>query len=126
DEYGANRMLRTERWKLVLRREGPTELYDLQEDPGELRDLSTDPAYGDTLRELTGALEDWFARRSTEALDGWDSAVDGTGQTAPVAPQSRQEKTHDAQRRPCSTRHPADRLGRSRIRRPLCPPHPGR
>jgi len=84
DEYGANRMLRTDRWKLVLRRQGPTELYDLQEDPGETRDLSADPAHGDTLRELTAALEDWFARRSTEALDGWHSTIDGTGQTAPV------------------------------------------
>src|SRR5699024_11695825 len=92
----------------------------------ETRDLSTDPAHGDRLRELTRALEDWFAKRSTEALDGWGSAVDGTGQTAPVALQSRQEKTHDAQRRPRSTRHPADRLGRSRIRRPLCPRQPRR
>jgi choline-sulfatase len=84
DEYGANRMLRTERWKLVLRREGPTELYDLQEDPGEEHDLSSDPAHASLLRELTGALEEWFARRSTEVLSGWGSTVDGTGQTAPV------------------------------------------
>ncbi|ASK65626.1 phosphodiesterase [Brachybacterium avium] len=84
DEYGANRMLRTERWKLVLRREGPTELYDLQEDPGEERDLSADPAHAAVLDELSGALEDWFARRSTPALSGWDSTVDGNGQTAPV------------------------------------------
>src|SRR5699024_4327549 len=58
DEYGANRMLRTERWKLVLRREGPTELYDLRDDPDEAHDLSADPAHAHLLRELTGALED--------------------------------------------------------------------
>ena len=84
DEYGANRMLRTQRWKLVLRREGPTELYDLHEDPGEQRDLSQDPAHSAVKDELAAMLEEWFSRHSVEALDGWSSTVDGTGQSAPV------------------------------------------
>ena len=99
DEYGANRMLRTERWKLVLRREGPTELYDLLEDPDEVHDLSTDPAHGSRLRELSGALEDWFAKHSTESLDGWHSTIDGTGQVAPVDRTTPPGGDHDAQRR---------------------------
>ena len=84
DEYGANRMLRTQRWKLVLRREGPTELYDLHEDPGEQRDLSQDPAHSAVKDELAAMLEEWFSRHSVEALDGWSSTVDGTGQSAPI------------------------------------------
>jgi choline-sulfatase len=84
DEYGANRMLRTERWKLVLRRDGPTELYDLQEDSREAHDLSEDPEHESLLRELTVALEDWFARHSTATQSGWDFPVDGTGQNAPA------------------------------------------
>lgn len=84
DEYGANRMLRTERWKLVVRREGPTELYDLHADPQEQRDLSQDPAHAALRRELRGELEDWFARHQTVPLSGWGSRVDGTGQSAPA------------------------------------------
>ncbi|MGP9539215.1 sulfatase-like hydrolase/transferase [Brachybacterium sp. AOP43-C2-M15] len=83
DEYGAHRMLRTERWKLVLRREGPTELYDLEADPLEEHDLSESPEHRTLLRDLTSELEAWFARYETAALSGWSSDVDGTGQTAP-------------------------------------------
>lgn len=84
DEYGALRMLRTERWKLVLRREGPTELYDLDQDPGEERNLADLPEHAERQAELAAQLEDWFARHSTPALDAWGGDVDGRGQTAPV------------------------------------------
>ena len=83
DEYGAHRMLRTERWKLVLRRDGPTELYDLGEDPLEEHDLSASAPHRARLRELTAELEEWFARHETAALSGWSSDVDGSGQAAP-------------------------------------------
>jgi len=85
DEYGALRMLRTERWKLVLRREGPTELYDLEQDPGEERNLAGRPEHAERQADLTARLEDWFARHSTPALDAWGGDVDGEGQTAPVS-----------------------------------------
>ena len=85
DEYGALRMLRTERWKLVLRREGPTELYDLEQDPGEERNLAGRPEHAERQADLAARLEDWFARHSTPALDAWGGDVDGEGQTAPVS-----------------------------------------
>jgi arylsulfatase A-like enzyme len=84
DEYGANRMLRTERWKLVVRREGPAELYDLRQDPLEEENLAEEPAHAERRRELTARLEGWFSRCSAPALDGWATDVDGTGQRAPL------------------------------------------
>ena len=40
DEYGPNRMIRGERYKLIKRYPyGPNELYDLKEDPGERNNL---------------------------------------------------------------------------------------
>ncbi|AXK46283.1 sulfatase-like hydrolase/transferase [Brachybacterium saurashtrense] len=84
DEYGALRMLRTERFKLVLRREGPTELYDLAEDPGEERNLADEPRHHGTREALRAQLEAWFARREDPALSGWRAEVDGLGQGAPL------------------------------------------
>ena len=84
DEYGDNRMLRTERWKLVLRRRGPTELYDLRSDPGEQQDLSADPAHAEVRAALAERLHAAFAPRTTTAADGWELAVSGDGQTGPL------------------------------------------
>ncbi|MGP4917255.1 sulfatase-like hydrolase/transferase [Brachybacterium tyrofermentans] len=84
DEYGAHRMIRTDGWKLVVRREGPTELYHLQDDPGEERDLSHDAAHAGRRRALADDLTSWFAAHETPALSGWDTAVDGAGQRRPV------------------------------------------
>ena len=83
DEYGATRMLRTERWKLVLRREGPAELYDLQEDPLEQQNLADLPEQAERQGALAVQLQEWFARHETAALSGWTSEVDGLGQKAP-------------------------------------------
>src|SRR5699024_11624436 len=84
DEYGAHRMIRADGWKLVLRREGPTELYHLEDDPGEERDLSGDPTLAGRRRALADDLTSWFAAHETAALSGWGSAVDGTGQRRPL------------------------------------------
>lgn len=84
DEYGGARMLRSGRWKLVRRHDGPTELYDLEADPGEEHDLSEDPAQDGLLARLTARLEAWFAEHSTPALDGWEQDVDGDGQIQPL------------------------------------------
>lgn len=46
------RMLRTERWKLVQRREGMNELYDMENDPGETVNRITDPALADVRETL--------------------------------------------------------------------------
>lgn len=77
-------MIRTDGWKLVVRREGPTELYHLQDDPGEERDLSHDAAHAGRRRALADDLTSWFAAHETPALSGWDTAVDGAGQRRPV------------------------------------------
>ncbi|MFE5775610.1 sulfatase-like hydrolase/transferase [Brachybacterium sp. NPDC056505] len=84
DEYGANRMIRTRRWKLVVRRDGPTELYDLREDPQERRDLSDDPAHVQQLEILRARLGSWFADHVLPGLSGWRVDVDGSGQDRPL------------------------------------------
>ncbi len=52
------RMMRTERWKLILHLNAPPqhELYDLAADPGEQTNRFGDPAVADVVRELTGRI----------------------------------------------------------------------
>ena len=62
-----DRALRTERWKLILRRfdvgshapEIACELYDMEADPSESRNLSTSDGHRETVRELAGQLRSW-------------------------------------------------------------------
>ncbi|MFC0672956.1 sulfatase-like hydrolase/transferase [Brachybacterium hainanense] len=84
DEYGAHRMLRTEDWKLVVRRDGPTELYDLRADPEEERNLAADPDRADRVRGMTQELAAWYDAHTVPALDGWATDVDGSGQRGPL------------------------------------------
>lgn len=84
DEYGANRMIRTDRWKFVTRRSGPSELYDLRDDPLEMYNLSDDPAHSARMRVLSKALDEWFTDHETSELSGWHTSVDGTGQVEPL------------------------------------------
>jgi arylsulfatase len=48
--HEGNRALRLSDWKLVARRDGPWELYDLKHDRGEQRDLASKRP--ETVREL--------------------------------------------------------------------------
>lgn len=84
DEYGGGRMIRTERWKLILRADGPDELYDLEADAEEERDLSVDPAFEEIRRGLESDLARFFSRHSDPALDGWALPVSGHGQLGPL------------------------------------------
>jgi len=57
-------MLRTERWKLIYRRDGVNELYDLETDPHELTNRYGQPEVDDTQR--------WMERRLLDrCLDAW-------------------------------------------------------
>ena len=54
------RMVRTERWKLIdYPKAGKVQLFDLEADPHEIHDRSGDPACADVLAKLRGKLEAW-------------------------------------------------------------------
>lgn len=89
DEYGGTRMIRTDAHKLIVRRDGPDELYDLHQDPGEERNLiatatATAASPSDVETTLRDRLDEWFQRRSTAEADAFTRPVTGEGQTAPV------------------------------------------
>jgi arylsulfatase A-like enzyme len=52
-------MARDSRYKLVLRGDGPGELYDLDNDPGELRNRFDDPEFIAVRASLTRELNNW-------------------------------------------------------------------
>jgi arylsulfatase A-like enzyme len=66
-EYGNARMIRTDRYKLIVRYRPhaetfPDELYDLREDPRETTNQISDPEQAGTVRELRARLEAHFTR----------------------------------------------------------------
>jgi len=82
DEYGFVRMLRSDRYKLVIRyRKNDNELYDMIADPDETVNLIGDPVYADIVSDMTAELEEWFSRYSHPANDGRKSlTLTGSGQ----------------------------------------------
>jgi arylsulfatase A-like enzyme len=62
DEGGlySQRMLRTERYKLVYNAHDTDELYDMAEDPWEMRNLANDPAHAAVRRGLQARLFAWM------------------------------------------------------------------
>jgi arylsulfatase A-like enzyme len=70
-EYGPLRMVRTDRFKLVLRNpDGPHGLFDLDADPREMRDLYGDPAYGEIREGLTQEIDRFFGAYETAQNSG--------------------------------------------------------
>lgn len=57
-------MMRTTRYKLIIRSNGENELYDLKGDPKELKNLYNDPAYKDTVSDLQQQMLTWFVHSS--------------------------------------------------------------
>ncbi len=62
--YDRQRMIRTDRWKLIhyphLNR---YQLFDLESDPHEVNDLSADAAHSDRVEQLRSRMEQWFRAR---------------------------------------------------------------
>ena len=68
-EYGDLRMIRDERWKLILRYPaGPHELFDLRADPAET--VSVYDEHADLVAAYRARLEAFYARHEVEALSG--------------------------------------------------------
>ena len=66
DAMARTKMVRGERWKLVVRETGEDELYDLTEDPWELRNRIADPACAVVIPGLQRQLLDWCLRTDPE------------------------------------------------------------
>jgi arylsulfatase A-like enzyme len=63
-ELPVQRMVRTERWKLIYYSNVKRyQMFDLENDPHELRDLSRDPRFQTELNGLKRKLDDWFQSR---------------------------------------------------------------
>lgn len=85
DEYGPNRMIRTERYKYIHRYpHGPHELYDLKLYPNEESNLFGKPDYLEITTSLKRSLELWFAKYCDPAMTGLASDCRGLGQISTV------------------------------------------
>jgi arylsulfatase A-like enzyme len=74
-EYGNARMIRTSRYKLILRYPGPNgrfgdELYDLRVDPRETANVFNDADYATVVAELTDRLNAHFERYEVAEQSG--------------------------------------------------------
>ena len=65
-------MVRSMTHKLIHRRIGGSELYDLQADPRELQNRHGDPALADVQSGMEKLLLDWFQETSDAVPLGWD------------------------------------------------------
>ncbi|MGO1258283.1 MAG: hypothetical protein ACTMII_04975 [Brachybacterium sp.] len=62
----------------------PDELYDLYEDPLEETNFASLPESAYRHRALEELLTVWFRDHEITGLSGWESAVDGRGQSIPL------------------------------------------
>jgi len=71
EEYGPNRMIRTQRHKYILRYpDGPNELYDLEQDPGEKSNLIHCEESTQVVEKLGQRLDRWFSQYVHPNTDG--------------------------------------------------------
>lgn len=62
DAHAKGFMIRTDRYKLVLRVNEEDEFYDLVKDPKEMHNVIADPAYASVIRELEKKFRVWLMR----------------------------------------------------------------
>jgi arylsulfatase A-like enzyme len=72
------RMLRTERYKLILNQNDTAELYDLEEDPHELDNVIADPEYGAVSERLYERLQERLDACDDTGVDDYSSKLSGT------------------------------------------------
>lgn len=60
------KMVRTEKWKLVIRLSGGNELYDMENDPDEMKNLYGDPQYDKITADLMRKMLEWCLRTDTD------------------------------------------------------------
>lgn len=66
DTMARAKMVRTDRWKLVVRETGGNELYDMKADPNEMENLWDRPDHGDIVRDLMLKLLNWCLSTDTD------------------------------------------------------------
>ena len=89
DEYGPVRMIRTKRWKYVMRIPyGPDELYDLFSDPDEHDNRINDPGLQKQRQELREQIIAWFTAYVDPARDASHECNTGYGQLRRVGTKS--------------------------------------
>ncbi len=74
-EYGNARMIRTNKYKLILRypfkgKTYPNELYDLTADPRETINCYSDPTHQQTIKELTAQVDRFFDKYAVPGHSG--------------------------------------------------------
>jgi len=71
-EYINTRAVRTDEWKLIIRKNTrPNELYDMKKDPGEWINLYNNDAYSEIQSELSQKLTEFFNRYADPKYDLW-------------------------------------------------------
>lgn len=107
EEYGPARMLKTRRYKLIVRNfpekseneseekafHSDNEFYDLSEDPEETQNFLQEERYRPIIQDMYKRLDDWFRKYVDPAHDGSKEEVKGSGQIDRVGPYRSKEKS---------------------------------